>query len=402
MTAAPAVRSARLAQARRPLTLALLAAALALGCGVAPYGAAAAGSGLDTSRLARCEEAGGGQAVQVCYQRKILALLEGSRDPAGGMPQIDAYAHSVGGLLGANCHILMHWVGRQYGMDEHVTFAQLQDLLPRSNDPGCSAGFGHGLISALGTDVLDHGPTGALAACAASATRYRRYSCIHGLGHAYMRAYDETLAQALAACKALGPANAADCAAGAFHDYWLAIQGADQAKVPGKPVTAPRALCAAQPVWAVRGCWFRALREHPPAHIPDRARDLPGVLCGGLTGLQRAGCVTGAMVVWSDDPYKALAGCATMASADDQAACVRGVKGQALAGRPTAELVRLASGCAAFAAAARDRCARWLGTELQVVTDGSFAADGCPATGPFAAACVTGARASDGSLETFS
>ena len=357
---------------------------------------------ITTRGLAVCEQSGGVLALRVCYQRKVLALLEAGRDPAGDMPKIDAYAHSVGGPLDQECHMLMHWVGRQYGVDEHVTFAGLQNLLPRSNDPGCSAGFAHGLISALGQDILDLGPKGALAACQAAATRYRRYSCVHGLGHAYMRAYSETLGPALAACKALGRTVAADCAAGVFHDYWLALSGSDQAVRPGKQITSPRALCGAQPVWAVRGCWFRALLEHPPAHIPDRARDLPSRLCRGLGTLQRAACITGAIVVWGNDPYRALAGCAAMAAPADEASCARGVKAQALAGRPVKELVRLVQGCSAFAVAARDECARWLGTALQVVTDGTFAAEGCPATGMFEAACLRGARASEGPLETFS
>ena len=387
----------------RVLAVAVALAGALAAAGLAPAARAAPPAALDTSGLARCEEAGGGQALRVCYQRKILGLLEATRDPASGLPQVDVFAHEIGGILDRECHILMHWVGRQYGIDEQVGFAGLQDLLPRSNDPGCSAGFAHGLISSLGQDLLEHGPRGALAACAAAATRYRRYSCVHGLGHAYMRAYMESLQPALAACKALGPANGADCAAGAFHDYWLALAGADRAVYPGKPVSSPRALCGAQPAWAVRGCWYRALLEHPPARIPDRARDLPGALCGGLGGLQRAGCVAGAMVVWGDDPVRALAGCASMTADADAGACVRGVKGQVLAGRPVAELARLVAGCAAFAAAAQAPCARWLGTELQVVSDGAFAAKGCPAAGAaLAAACAAGARASDGALETFS
>ena len=51
------------------------------------------------------------------------------------MPKIDAYAHSVGGPLDQECHMLMHWVGRQYGVDEHVTFAGLQNLLPDPTTP---------------------------------------------------------------------------------------------------------------------------------------------------------------------------------------------------------------------------------------------------------------------------
>jgi len=106
--------------------------------------------------------------------------------------------------------------------------------------------------------------------------------------------------------------------------------------------------------------------------------------------------------VWGNDPYRALAGCAAMVAPADEVSCVRGVKGQALAGKPVQQLVRLVQGCSAFAAAARGGCAQWLGTELQVVTDGTFAAEGCPATGRLEAACLQGTRASKGPLETFS
>src|SRR5262249_21965535 len=143
--------------------------------------------------------------------------------PATELPRIDAYAAQTGGLLYTSCHLLMHTVGRLYGVREHVTLARLQDYLPRTNDPNCSAGFAHGLITALGPQVKRLGPKGAAAICDRSPTRYQRYSCIHGLGHAYMRIYVEALLPALQSCRLLGPENAADCAQGAFHDYWFSI-----------------------------------------------------------------------------------------------------------------------------------------------------------------------------------
>ena len=42
----------------------------------------------------------------------------------------------------------------------------------------------------------------------------------------------------------LGADNAADCAAGAFHDYWIAVSGLDQAKKPKDTILSPRLLCA--------------------------------------------------------------------------------------------------------------------------------------------------------------
>ena len=78
--------------------------------------------------------------------------------------------------------------------------------------------------------------------CADAGTRYRRYSCVHGLGHAFMRIYGDELPPALSLCRALGPRMAPDCAQGAYHDYWFAVAGADQAALPSGASTDPRML----------------------------------------------------------------------------------------------------------------------------------------------------------------
>ena len=99
MAAAPAGRRLR---SRRALLLVALLAGVVAGA-AAPARAAAPprvpAAKLDFSGVGLCEEAGGGQAVRVCYQRKLLALIEASRDPANALPQVDLYAHSVGGVL---------------------------------------------------------------------------------------------------------------------------------------------------------------------------------------------------------------------------------------------------------------------------------------------------------------
>jgi hypothetical protein len=51
--------------------------------------------------------------------------------------------------------------------------------------------------------------------CADAGTRYRRYSCIHGFGHAFMRINGDRLGPALDLCRGLGARAAADCAQGA-------------------------------------------------------------------------------------------------------------------------------------------------------------------------------------------
>ena len=77
--------------------------------------------------------------------------------------------------------------------------------LPRSNDPGCSAGFGHGLVTGIAPQIQQLGPQRAAAeACGKADTRYEAYSCIHGFGHAFMRINSELLPRALDMCEQLG------------------------------------------------------------------------------------------------------------------------------------------------------------------------------------------------------
>src|ERR671934_2998725 len=205
---------------------------------------------------------------RTCLSDQALWLVVHTHDAARELPRIDRYAHSVGGFLTKTCHILMHPVGRRYARLVHLTLARLRDYLPRSNDPDCSAGFGHGLIMALGPQIVRMGPKGAAAACRKASTRYQRYSCVHGLGHAYMRLFNETVAPAIGACASLGRADAADCAQGAFHDYWIAVAGLDQTRRPAQLTKSPRKLCGGQHSQFVRACWFRAFLEQPPKRPP--------------------------------------------------------------------------------------------------------------------------------------
>jgi hypothetical protein len=111
-----------------------------------------------------------------CLIDQATLLVEHTNDPANELPRIDGYVHSVGGWLQANCHVMMHTVGRRYGKKEHVTLTNLLDYLPKTNDPGCSAGFAHGMLIALGPQIQKLGPTGAAADCHRAPTRYQRYS----------------------------------------------------------------------------------------------------------------------------------------------------------------------------------------------------------------------------------
>jgi hypothetical protein len=285
-----------------------------------------------------------------------------------------------------------------------VELATLMDYLPRSNDPGCSAGFAHGLVTGVAPNIDPARPREAATVCADARTRFQRYSCVHGFGHAFMRLYEDQLEPALELCSALGSNEAPDCAQGAYHDYWFAVLGADDAILSEKPVTDPRRLCGTQPERFVRPCWYRVFLENRAAGFElETPRDLED-LCDGLEGVQRAGCITAGALIGPPDPAAQLRICARLGAASDSESCVRGTKVQNLRGAATREYVALIEGCGRFAADARAACYRWLGKALAVITDGRFERSGCPRIADSDARrhCREGARQMDGALVTFS
>jgi hypothetical protein len=339
-----------------------------------------------------------------CYTREFLTLVERGDDPRPAVSAITKAARREGGLILANCHVLMHTVGRTYAHDAGVTLGTLMDYLPEDNDPGCPAGFAHGLVTGVAPDIDPRQPREALSVCAKAGTRFQRYSCIHGFGHAFMRIYEDRLDLALPLCKALGPQSAPDCAQGAYHDYWLAVLGADDASVPAGAVRDPRELCAAQAAVFVKPCWYRSFLENrSEGFVLETPEDLDG-LCAGLEGAQREGCITAAALIGPPDPTAQLDICARLRDSADAAACVRGTKVQNLLDAPTRTYVRLIDRCRTFARTPRPACYRWLGKALAVLTDGSFASDGCPRLKGAAARreCLAGARTMEDALETFS
>ena len=298
----------------------------------------------------------------------------------------------------------MHTVGRVYALEEELSLADLRDRLPRSNDPGCSAGFAHGMVSGLAEEIDPARPGEAAGVCADAPTRYQRYSCVHGLGHAFMRIYGDRLAPALGLCRALGLRAAPDCAQGAYHDYWFAVVGTDDATLPDEGVTDPRELCASQPAAFVRPCWYRAFVDNRPEGIVVDSPEHLDVLCDGLRGLQREACITAASVIGPADPEEQLEICAQLPVNGEAVSCVRGVKVQNLLGAPEDAFVRLIGRCRLFSERhPRRACYSWLGKTISVVTDGAFARSGCPKLdGEARRECALGARSIDDALETFS
>jgi len=377
---------------------AVVAAALAaVSVLVAPAGAAAPKKPF----LWQCDRIGLETAKTQCYLRLLYLDVERSGDPATELPRIDRRVRATNPSLLARCHVLMHEVGRRYAREHHVTLATLQRFVPRSSDPGCSAGFGMGLVMQLGPAIIRNGGKSAVRTCLALATRYRAYTCIHGLGHAVMRGYHEALAQSVHACLRLPAVAAPDCAQGAFHDYWISLRGADETTRPAHAVASPRKLCLRWPALALQ-CWYRAFVEQQFGPVVERPADIRRV-CRGLRGLQRSGCVAGAALgMVATGPFDQVRICRGLAPAD-AVSCLRGVVVPTLDGKPRQQLA-LVRGCARFATAARAGCYRWFGLTLNVVTNGAFRTHGCARLAPAAArsACTAGARRWRAPLLTFS
>jgi hypothetical protein len=371
-------------------------ALLAVVCVSAGGSDAAAGS--QRPFLWQCEQIHLDQAKDACYLRLLEQDVARSGNPATELPRIDRLARAAGTALYGRCHLLMHTVGREWAAAHHLTIEQLQNVEPRSNDPGCSAGFGMGLVMYLGPQIIASGSKSALPSCVALPTQYRRYTCVHSLGHALMRGYHETLFLAVGACTKLGARFAPDCAQGAFHDYWIALRGADQTTSPVQAVRSARTLCRTYPRFAV-GCWYRYFIELVPAPTVSTAADVERV-CRGLGGAQRSGCIGGASLALEEPTFDQTRLCASL-GARDAVPCLHGVTVQATEGKP-AEQRRLIGECARFAASAQAGCARWLGLTLNLVTNGRFARV-CPTLARAERApCAAGARSYTGPIVTFS
>jgi hypothetical protein len=360
------------------------------------------GTVLEAATFEGCADVAGGEEARACYAAALSALVEGADDPASALEEIAvaAYTDPSGRLLG-DCHGLMHTVGREFAAEHGVTLENLMTYLPQTNEPGCSAGFAHGLVTAVAPEIDLADPAASAAVCDEAETRYRRYSCVHGFGHAFMRLVREDLTEALALCSALG-ADAPDCSQGAFHDYWFAVAGADDAARPEEVVEDPRELCGSQPEEFVRPCWYRAFIENRPDEPIESGADILA-LCDGLGGLQRQACVTAASVVGPPDPSVQLAYC-TELGGEEAVSCIRGTKVQNLIASPPEELVALLRRCDAFPPGAEFACYRWLGKVLAVLTNGEFEGYGCGAA-PDARtrrACLQGVAESGEPLVTFS
>jgi hypothetical protein len=216
-----------------------------------------------------------------------------------------------------------------------------------------------------------------------------------------MRGFHSQLPDAVKACRTLGPLTAPDGSQGAFHDYWIALSGADgTAPLEGADDSA-RSVCAGYEF--ARPCWYRFFWERRSDERVAKAADILR-LCDDLEGLQRAGCVSGASLQMSRalEPVDQARACAGL-SGSDTIDCLRGVVVPAVADQPF-EKLRLIRTCAALPTTTRSRCFGWFGRTLAVVTDGRFRRSGCTQLGDLRAQnwCEAGAEHMERPLRTFS
>jgi hypothetical protein len=335
-----------------------------------------------------------------CYIKGLLAEVETSPDPARHVPEIDAMVHEAGGFLEAACHSLMHEVGRTYAKRHDLTIETLYTYVPRSNDPGCSAGFGMGLSMYLGPKLIAE-PRSLLETCSRLPTRFREYTCVHGSGHAFMRGFHSQLRDAVNACNELGTVNAPDCAQGAFHDYWISLGGGDGTSTPENADDSPESVCGAYTY--KRPCWYRYFWERKAGTRVYKAEDMLAE-CDGLEGMQRAGCMSGASLLVSRerDPVDHARVCTELEGVDTYN-CLRGVNVPALDGK-VFEQLRLIRTCGDLPTTTRWWCYSWIGRTLAVLTDGAFRERGCAQLEPEHAlvSCRAGGARMWQPLRTFS
>lgn len=231
-------------------------------------------------------------AASSCISGIVNESLGQDPNPAQLFKTVDRVSNRSGGQISGLCHGAMHQSGREFAQREKVSLDNLQNYLPQSDGPNCSDGFVHGLFMALNVQVNDS--QAMLKTCATRETRRRQYACIHGIGHAFRRTFlqETDLRSTLKACKGLGRDGDLECAAGAYHDYFLAAAGRLDTPRPDGPAIVE--YCQSQPKDYLAQCWYRLFQGLKLNNPPDKAGYIAYLCGGGLKGIQRRSCITGA------------------------------------------------------------------------------------------------------------
>ena len=354
-------------------------------------------------RLATCAAEPGDDARRTCYAATLKEIVGAAADPRPVVAQIAETAWTARDFLLPNCHGLMHTVGREYAAEQGVTLATLMDYLPPNNDPGCSAGFSHGVVSGISSQLDIARPEAALEACAAGRNAIpalqlhpRLRPRVHAPDRRTARADAHDVHEARTGARLPTARRAPTTTTGSRRSASTTPRRRPTSRaIPGRCAARSRT-CSSGRAGTGRSS-TRGPRASRSGHRPDRAA-VRGTGRPPAVGLRHGGVRHRS--AGSGQSARAVPG----AGGDDAISCIRGAKVQNLIKEPPAAFVDLIGRCAAFPGGTATECYRWLGKVLAVLTDGQFETTGCPQLPTPAArdACVAGARTMDEALVTFS
>ena len=271
--------------------------------------------------------------------------------------------------------------GAEWAKEHHLTLDGLQKVVPRSNDPGCSAGFGMGLVMGLGPQIIATGGKSALKTCEKLPTRLR---AVH------LRAQPRPCAHARrprddlprSATRARSSARATRRTARRVRSTTTGSRSA--ARTRRRRRSHAVRLAAAGSATSTRTtrsqCWYRYwIEQAARARDPERAARPAPALPRASPGAQRAGCIAGAVegrLRHAGRRRRAL--CASLSAADARRLRARrrepGLRGASRGGssRSSATAGRIPAGARGGPAPPGS------GRRSTSLENGRFLAHGCP------------------------
>jgi hypothetical protein len=193
------------------------------------------------------------------------------------------------------CHFAMHAAGQQFA--RVGVGSALDDVTDWRHN--CSVGFLHGYMQGLAETATSSEMLEESAAQSCSGMDgFEFMACAHGVGHAFARAADNRLKEAVTSCDRMPDSWDVTCTAGAVmelefaRDQSLRESGSD----PGMG-TVRKTSCADLPDRHAGACWARLVFERtnrPPDSERKAAREIIGVafeVCGEIRGDARVTCM---------------------------------------------------------------------------------------------------------------
>lgn len=312
-------------------------------------------------------------------------ILAAHGDPETVVQVISATRRYSDFAFANSCHNAMHEAGRAVAKQERLEVADLMDYIPNTEDPLCAPGYVHGLMLGIDEHLIQLSGAEARELCDRAATASRRYACVHGLGHAYSRVYDNDVPASLKLCARLGGFRARDCAQGVFHDLQFSYLGADDTQK--REAQTPQQTCANVSAEFASVCWFRAFQGNPAATTitdPDGLR----AVCQNVNPSTRGACYAGAVFYAIGSPLIAVKACGSLPHAYI-AGCINGVG----VGKERVDPMQLIASCFQLPSGVRDSCATRLARLYTAGTWGQFTQRNCSPLGQIAAACQRGIKA---------